>query len=423
MKRKRLEERTKRKFWFYAVIAITCIILFAFIGCTVITPEEANKIPYLLERTNIFLLPEAKESNERYEAGIRHLWDAEYAEALSIFEELTGEEETAEKLNGLAITHHYLGNYTAAEENMQKAIELAENEQQKIVLTNNMGVVQAALKKLDDSDQYYREAAEMQLERWREEDSTLIEACIKINQIANVANRGEGGGEKRFVELRNAIEKWPKKDQLLFSFLDAQIISINFNSIGVETAKGDMRKDMSIFMDVLSAEHPQVTFLLDDIAFMTDEWDEAIEQYKIVIDKYEKQLGKKHPYTAKAYYNMGVCYDEKTESGKAKECYEHALDIYNSITTGPTESYLPYSGLGLYYWNQKQPEEALKYLIKAYQSLLKNNPYHKPRLEKAVASIKVVYVYLGMEEDNFDKWLEEQMAREDAESETESEAA
>lgn len=403
-----LFKRLRTMIWI--ILPIICMMMLLS-SCTKQAVEEPQEVSYLLERTNI-VLPFPAGGSPACDEGMKRLWKGEYREALEIFQELVNEVKSAEPLNGLALAQYYLGEYKEAEENLRKALGMNVNDRGEGVLKNNLGVVLAAQRKLDESDKYYEKAL---LVTDAKEDK-LIRLCILVNQADNTASRrgeNEAKGTAMLEEALHEAEKMRKKE--LEIFIDDKIITINYHQIGLETAIKRTIKNQKKIEKAYGEEHPEALFFMESIAIMKmeqEKWGEAKGLFEKVIKGYEKKLSKTHVYLAQVYPSLGICYAHMLDYTAALQCYEKALEINGDIISGPTESYLAYYNIASIYANYGDYEKALEYAMDAYRSILKNNPYDTYLVETILDGLKTLTLLTGVEDSDFDTWLSEQMATE-----------
>lgn len=388
-------------------------ISLCFVSCNRQEATEPQEIRYLLESINI-LLPLGTEGDTKSGEGMKLLWEGKYQEAQDLYKELVVEEESAEALNGLAISQYYLGGYIEAEKNLHLALEQIKDKNGEYALTNNLGVVLAALNKYDESDGCYKKILRDQ--NYPEEKSPLAEVCTLVNQAGNYADKGEVGGasmaEPLLLQAFDEAKGMRQQDPLLMAYLDDKLIALNYERVGLEKAIKKTLENMRIFEEVLGKEHPWKIFISDtmiQLRMVQGKWDVAVIMYKQIIEDYEQKLGDSHIYVARAYINLGFCCKYQKKYEEALENYKKALEINKQITSGPTESYLPYFDMASIYFGLGKHEEALEYALNAYRSLLKNNPYNTITLESIIRGLKIISNSMGVEEADFDEWLEEQM--------------
>jgi tetratricopeptide (TPR) repeat protein len=124
------------------------------------------------------------------------------------------------------------------------------------------------------------------------------------------------------------------------------------------------------------------------------DFDQAIENYSIVIEKAEKDKEKGKEMTARSLAGIGECYLEMQDIEKAQKYFEQSIETY-------PENEILACNLGEIFFSKKKIDEALKYFTLSTQI--------KP--DWSLPYLKLGYVFLNKgeynsAETNFKKFLE-----------------
>ena len=339
-----------------------------------------------------------------------------FSESLSIFEELNDYEHIAILKNNLAILSRLKGNYEKAIDLLRQAIDInisifGERYREIGICYNNLGVVYNVLGDYNRSIECHKQALEVARSQYGEIHS---DTALAFNNLA--CSYHESGYLRKALECHKAAlgiflalygEESPytatSYDSLsvLYDELGekergleyaSKTLAIRSRILGEDNAEtalsylntGAFYADLHRFQEALDMynrascifirlngednEDLATTYAnMGDCYLEMGEWENAIEYTRKGLDIRIRLFGYKNKYTIQSLSNMAAAYEDQ-DINKSIELYQKALS-YQLETYGEktTQSRCLYDNLRYCYGETNNPENRLKYALKAYE--------------------------------------------------------
>jgi tetratricopeptide (TPR) repeat protein len=309
-----------------------------------LAPDEAN--PYDT-RGDLYAyngkVKEALESYQRasqlkplfstWKEGGMHLFKREYAAAGSCYQHLAssgGKRYRSLGRLGLATVPMYQGRFDTAREVLNVGIGADEMEQIAI----------------DATAQKYRLLAEICLEKG--EFASALEAVQKYREVNTVLNPTEpgywmdayvyvlvetgdlAGAEQVMAPLRAEYDQSPG------TLTDSgQLMAFGL----IERARGNLESAITLLHRAIEVEEPFLCFrtVLATMYMEAGEIAEAVDLLEAALGRYEPERAVMQIWNVKAYYFLGLAYEESGWNAKAIEQYEIFLDLWKDSDPGIAE--------------------------------------------------------------------------------------
>jgi len=244
--------------------------------------------------------------------------------------------DIATSYNKVGVCYCNLGNYRKALEYFKSALERKQHK----IFYNNIGHCYSKLGYSGKAIEYHKSALEIMEADLGKNHPDIANSYNEIgNCYYNLGDYGKAleyyenalgiynslGQEINANNVKQNIEilKKPSGLQVLDQDEINQLLSaINAGddeSVHEKSSNGQETEADNVKQNVEAQKKPKTEIL------------SKLEYHKCVLDRIEADLGKNHYATANSYNEIGKCYYNLGDYGKALEYYENALGIYNSL--------------------------------------------------------------------------------------------
>tara|TARA_B110000438_G_scaffold119705_1_gene116812 strand:+ start:4134 stop:6173 length:2040 start_codon:yes stop_codon:yes gene_type:complete len=291
--------------------------------------ELSDAVKSLFEREN-------KVDNEAYKKYLegKYLLDVkdssdsiEKSEKL-LKEALRIDDDFAECHATLAMAHNFLGHVEDAEENLEEALDLAENTDNYEALSkiyNNFGIYYKEQKRFQKSIKYFKKGIKLQ--------KSLPNEYMHANLLHNMSFCYGilGDYEKKFNYLNQSQAIYEKLEETIALGNSYGEIANAYKSVSkLDEAIEYYDKAKHIFIaENMNFAFAQALILQSDVYFVTNKYDEAKEN----LDK-ASEISKEFDIPqmiARIHFSFAKLYIEQDDPDEALEHLEEALDIFNDL--------------------------------------------------------------------------------------------
>lgn len=403
-----------RKIRIAAIALVTAIFL---TSCKAAEPVQAPVLMddtwYVMTESSILMLCEVDESQKEYIEAIKSLKGDNHSVELAI-EKLKSMEQTVEVKNALGIGAICLGKYEEAESYLDSALELAEDDLQKIcILSNQIHVI-----KIVDDGLLYISAKDKYALLMEKKISDPIRNLVlhtnwalldeKINTDKNPVDK-----------IITVLEKLLKEEKDLLGS-NQMIGVVNYKNLGdiyiiseVDIQKGIDYLNKAKKLNEETCQNPALEIALlssqSDAYELRKDYDLALGSIAEWKEKGETFYNQGHPDLFKIYLSEGLAFYRSGRYDESIACFETLIKETksNSYDSG-TVSF----NLGLAYYKKNEMKKALEYFTKSYCIFSTyEEDVEQGNIGSARDAMQRIYEEGGYSEatPDFDKWVEEQI--------------
>ncbi len=248
---------------------------------------------------------EGKRAKESYEKGLEYLKAEEYSEARQVFKEAVLDKDNKKTVTankkayyGTGVAAFYLGDYSEAEDNFSKALEI------EYLPEWNIEILKYQLDTQMNQKEY--EAALETVKKAREEEEKDFALFWKE------------------YFLKTKCESAKDAEEFLYEGLKIKGfgMSYQFDHAKIYYYLGNLTKAQEGMEDALKKEKWESYYYLGSICEDRDEYEAALEQYKQYLGKYKEAPGE---MTGFVFNKMGYCYEQLGEREQALKIYEEGI--------------------------------------------------------------------------------------------------
>lgn len=382
---------------------ILFLILIVFlVGCNKrIDTSIIDDSYYILDDYGILILCKETEQ-ESYKKSIAKLKGNTNIIKLAVTD-LKQMEQSAKIRNALGIAYLRLRQFDISINYFNKALEMADNEEEKASILNNITVCENYLEnKTEDSNKYI----EVSL---NEINDPILKLVIKSNFLAEELNKKED-----FLNTIADAKKLLKEEKRLLG--SNQFIGIyNYKTLATACYAADNMKKCDYYINQALKINKDIyqykfvdSFLYSTYSFYFrySDAEKSLDKQDICIKILEEYQGKDYYDLMCAYSLRGNIYFENNEVDKAIADYQLIL---NRCSLDNTWVPIAYYNLGDAYNNTIEANKAIDFYAKAYwlwnqEGWVELNIKIKENLEK-------IYKGSGGSDEVFEKWFQEQIGK------------
>lgn len=169
-------------------------------------------------------------------------------------------------------------------------------------------------------------------------------------------------------------------------------------------AEAFLRRALTIFERILGSESPEVTSVLNDLAWLfyyQARYEQAEPLLRRALTIREQVLGSEHPETASTLNNLAWLYSQQSRYTQAEPLFQRALDIREqALGTHHPETATTVNGLGMLYVFQGKNEQAVPLLRRALAIREQMLEPSDPDVAESLNNLAMVYCYLDKYEQS-----------------------